>query len=92
MMAKELMEEGKHTSAKKIRYCGNCNPEVHPKHIRTIVEKIAAGKGSDILVLVNGCSRECLTKSKDVYPGKTTISLNAGELVTDDEEPGGEGE
>ena len=63
---------------------------MHPKHIRTIVEKFAAGKGPDILVLVNGCSRECLTKSKDVYPSKTTISLNAGELVTDNEEPGGE--
>lgn len=76
----------------KIKYCGNCNPDVHPKHIRNAAEKIAVQKGSDILILVNGCSKECLTKSKDVYPGRIIMSLNAGEFMTNDEEPGGEGQ
>jgi hypothetical protein len=86
------MEADKRGALKKIKYCGNCNPEVHPKHIRKAVEKIAAEKGPDILVLVNGCSRECLTKSKEAYPNRKIMSLNAGELVANNEEPGREGQ
>jgi len=84
------MEADKRGALKKMKYCGNCKPEVHPRRIRSIVERIAAGKESDILVLVNGCSRECLTKSKNVYPDRIIVSVNAGELVANNEEPGGE--
>jgi hypothetical protein len=85
-----MTETEGNVAVKKIKYCGNCNPDIHPKYIRHVVERIAAGTGSDTLVCVNGCTRECLTKSKDVYPGRTIMSLNAGELVTKNEEHGGE--
>ena len=84
------MEAEKPVALKKIKYCGNCNPEVHPKHIRNIVEKIADEKGPDTLVLVNGCSRECLTKNMKDYADRKIMSLNAGELVTNSEESGRE--
>jgi len=51
---------------------------------------MAARTGPDTLVIVNGCSRECLTKSKDVYPGRTIMLLNAGALIMKNEEPDGE--
>jgi hypothetical protein len=76
---------------KKIKYCGNCNPEVHPKYIRHVVERMAARTGPETLVIVNGCSRECLAKSKDVYPGRTIMSLNVGDLISKNEEHNGEG-
>jgi hypothetical protein len=75
-----------------IKYCGNCNPDIHPKYIRHIVERMAARTGPETLVCVNGCSRECLTKSKDVYPGRTIMLLNAGALIMKNEEPDGEGQ
>jgi hypothetical protein len=85
------MEEARHTNVKKIKYCGNCNPEVHPTYIRHVVESMAAGTGSETLVLVNGCSRECLSKSKEVYPGRTIMSLNAGQLILIHGDSGEEG-
>jgi hypothetical protein len=87
-----MMETEGHVATKKIKYCGNCNPDIHPKYIRHIIERMAARTGSDTLVIVNGCSRECLTKSKDVYPGRTIMLLNAGALIMKNEEPDGEGQ
>jgi hypothetical protein len=84
------MESKKHATVHKVKYCGNCNPDINPKYVRPIVERMAAGTGPETLIIVNGCSRECLTKSRDVYPGRTIMSLNAGELVTKNEEHGGE--
>jgi hypothetical protein len=87
-----MMETEGHVAAKKIKYCGNCNPDIHPKHIRHIIERMAARTGPETLVCVNGCTRECLTKSKDVYPGRTIMLLNAGALIMNNEEPDGEGQ
>ena len=46
-----MMETEEHVAAKKIKYCGNCNPDIHPKYIRHIVERMAARTGPDTLVL-----------------------------------------
>ena len=85
------MEEARQSSAKRIKYCGNCNPEIHPRRLRHIVERIAAATEHDILILVNGCSRECLSKGNDMSTGKTTVSLNASELAKDDDNLSWEG-
>ncbi|HOE16892.1 MAG TPA: hypothetical protein PLX02_04735 [Syntrophorhabdaceae bacterium] len=46
----------------RVKYCGNCNPEVDPRKIRKAVEKIASETDDDVLICVNGCSRMCMTK------------------------------
>ncbi len=46
----------------RVRYCGNCNPEVDPRKIRKAIEKIASNTDDDVLICVNGCSRMCMTK------------------------------
>ena len=51
-----MMETEEHVAAKKIKYCGNCNPDIHPKYIRHIIERMAARTGPETLVIVNGCT------------------------------------
>jgi hypothetical protein len=69
---------------KNIKYCGNCNPDVHPKYIRPFVDEMFHGIDSDTVVLINGCVRGCLTKSKKIKSAKKIISVNAGEIVGKD--------
>jgi len=67
-----------------IKYCGNCNPDLHPKYVRTIVDTIFKDTEPDTLVLINGCARECLTKSKAIQSVQKIISVNAREIVEKD--------
>jgi hypothetical protein len=58
----------------RVRYCGNCNPEVDPRKIRKAVEKMASDTDDDVLICVNGCSRMCLTKK--IKPDRTQRRLH----------------
>ncbi len=58
----------------KVKYCGNCNPEVDPRKIRKAIEKMASDTDDDVLICVNGCSRMCLTKK--MKPDQTKRRLN----------------
>ena len=49
----------------KIKYCGNCNPDVNPKEVKKTLEALVAEiPRNDLSVMVDGCSRACLTKRK----------------------------
>ena len=65
---------------KKIKYCGNCNPDVHPRRVREILERLPDGPG-ETMVAVNGCSRVCISKGKiKGIPGDAII-IDARDLV-----------
>ncbi len=49
---------------KNIRYCGNCNPDVDPGEVRKVVERVFGGTDPETTIMVNGCSRICLTKKR----------------------------
>ncbi len=66
-----------------IRYCGNCNPETEPKKVRGTLKKMAAETGDDVLILVNGCPRLCLTKRTTVSSQQKVISLLVVDLLLD---------
>jgi hypothetical protein len=66
---------------KNIRYCGNCNPDVHPGEVRKELEKLL--RDDDCMsILVDGCSRACLSKGESV-PGKQekTVILRSREVM-----------
>jgi len=68
---------------KKIRYCGNCNPDVHPEDVKKALEELFPDiPGEDISIMVNGCSRACLTKKGPAQKTKgKTIVLSSREAV-----------
>ncbi|MCX5817640.1 MAG: hypothetical protein NTX75_15620 [Proteobacteria bacterium] len=68
---------------KKIKYCGNCNPDVHPKDVKNALEAFFTDiPREDISIMVNGCSRACLTKKNPVDNAKgKTIILSSREAV-----------
>jgi hypothetical protein len=68
---------------KMIKYCGNCNPDVHPKDVKNALEALFTDiPREDISIMVNGCSRACLTKKNPVdnAEGKTIV-LSSQEVV-----------
>jgi hypothetical protein len=67
---------------RKIKYCGNCNPDVHPRQVRQALDRLAAACGSDIVVAVNGCSRVCVSKGFVRDVPENAIIVNARDLVT----------
>jgi hypothetical protein len=70
-----------------IKYCGNCNPERDPRKVRKVLEEMAAATGSDVLILVNGCPRICLTKRTIVDPMQKVISLLVREVFENNKDP-----
>ncbi|MCX5809146.1 MAG: hypothetical protein NTX36_07225 [Proteobacteria bacterium] len=68
---------------KNIKYCGNCNPDVHPKDVKNALEALFTDiPREDISIMVNGCSRACLTKKNPVDNAKgKTIILSSREVV-----------
>jgi len=68
----------------KIKYCGNCNPDVNPKDVKNALEALFTSPlpRKDVSIMVNGCSRACLTKKNpaDNAKGKTII-LSSQEVV-----------
>jgi hypothetical protein len=68
---------------KNIKYCGNCNPDVNPKDVKKALEALFTNTPrEDVSIMVNGCSRACLTKRKPVQKteGKTII-LSSQEVM-----------
>ena len=69
---------------KKIKYCGNCNPDVHPNDVKHALEALFTDDipREDISIMVNGCSRACLTKKNPVDNAECkTIILSSQEVV-----------
>jgi len=64
----------------RVKYCGNCNPEVDPRKIRKILEKMASATDDDVLICVNGCSRMCLTKKMKPDPTQRRLNLFVREV------------
>ena len=64
----------------KIRYCGNCNPDVHPRRVRAALRRRFEEKDPDLVVAVNGCSRICITKGKVRDIPRGALIINAGDL------------
>lgn len=68
---------------KMIKYCGNCNPDIHPKDVKNALEALLADiPREDISIMVNGCSRACLTKNKLLQEAEgKTIILSSQEVL-----------
>jgi hypothetical protein len=64
----------------RVRYCGNCNPEVDPRKIRKAIAKIASDTDDDVLICVNGCSRMCLTKKMKADSTQKRLDLFARDV------------
>lgn len=60
---------------KKIKYCGNCNPDVHPKYVKEAVKELFPKDEPETQVVINGCSRSCLSKSKAIKEAKEKIII-----------------
>jgi hypothetical protein len=66
----------------KIKYCGNCNPDVHPRYVREALNRIFTERGDQgLVVAVNGCSRICITKGKVKNVPENAIIVGAGDVV-----------
>ncbi|MCX7698634.1 MAG: hypothetical protein N2114_04125 [Candidatus Goldbacteria bacterium] len=65
----------------QIKYCGNCNPEVDPKRIKKILQKITFDKDENLLICVNGCSRMCLAKKIKPDHIKKVIHMFSKEIM-----------
>lgn len=65
---------------KNIKYCGNCNPDVHPRQVREVLERLPEYAG-DTVIAVNGCSRVCISKGKVGGIPEDAVIVDAGDLV-----------
>ncbi len=64
----------------RIRFCGNCNPDVHPKKVRAALVEEAFEAIEEILV--DGCSRACLSKKVLAEDKKEKVAvMTAKEIV-----------
>ena len=67
-----------------IKYCGNCNPDIHPKDVKKALEALLAVDipRKYISIMVNGCSRACLTKKNPANDAKgKTIIISSQEVL-----------
>ena len=64
-----------------IKFCGNCNPDIDPKHVRKAVDRLFIDAEQDTLIMIHGCTRACLTKARGAIGNKKIISLYAREVV-----------
>ncbi len=48
---------------KKVRYCGNCNPDEHPGDVREKLETLFPDD-VDLSIIVDGCAKACLSKKR----------------------------
>ena len=65
---------------KKVKFCGNCNPEVHPRYVKAALKDLLDESEDSPLLFVNGCSRACLTKGMKNLKG-TSMIMSAREVV-----------
>lgn len=64
----------------KVRFCGNCNPDVHPKKVKEILDEKSPAEDGEMLV--DGCTRACLSKKilKENNKNDFTV-MSAKEIV-----------
>lgn len=77
----------------RIKYCGNCNPDVHPRYVQKALSRLFAESGNrDVVIAVNGCSRICVSKGKVKDIPENAIVVDAGDVVqkSDPEDRNGE--
>ena len=67
--------------AMTIRFCGNCNPDVDPELVRDRLETMTAPWENDSEILIDGCSRECLTKKQTDKKAKKVVKLRARDVM-----------
>lgn len=66
----------------KVKFCGNCNPDVDPKKVKKALEGLLADiPCEDISIMVNGCSRACLTKKNQPLKNKNRRSFLSSKEV-----------
>ncbi|HOW54521.1 MAG TPA: hypothetical protein PLR60_07670 [Syntrophorhabdaceae bacterium] len=63
---------------KKVRYCGNCNPDEYPGDVKKRLEELFPGEAGPT-ILVDGCARACLSK-KEKDTG--AVVMSAREVMT----------
>ncbi len=68
-------------SAMKIKFCGNCNPDVDPELVKDRLETMAVSWEKDSEVLIDGCSRECLTKKQTDKKAEKIVKLRARDVM-----------
>lgn len=68
---------------RKIKYCGNCNPDVNPKKVKKALEYLFTDiPRENISIMVNGCSRACLTKKNSSQISiDNKIVLSSSEVI-----------
>jgi hypothetical protein len=73
----------------EIKYCGNCNPDAHPREVRTAAEALFKHGDSAALVLINGCTRVCLSKKgqKEQHAGRI-IEVRGRDILRKESEAG----
>ena len=66
-----------------VKYCGNCNPDVNPKKVKKALETLFTDiPREDISIMINGCSRACLTKRNSPKMGEgKKIFLSSREII-----------
>jgi len=67
----------------KVKFCGNCNPDVNPKKVKKALETLYTNiPREDMSIMVNGCSRACLTKRNPPSENKNNrIYVNAKDII-----------
>ncbi len=66
---------------KGIRYCGNCNPDEDPGEVKKALEELFSD-GDAASVLVDGCSRACLSKKeRDARNDPGVIVVSSREVM-----------
>lgn len=66
---------------KDIRYCGNCNPDEHPGEVKRALEELFPD-GDALCLLVDGCSRACLSKKeRDMKNDPEVVVVSSREVM-----------
>ena len=67
---------------RQIKFCGNCNPDVDPRSVKKIIESTLLARTQDRILVVHGCSRECLSRTPFFKENKEDlIVLKACDVV-----------
>ena len=64
-----------------VKFCGNCNPDVHPREVKRRLDEVLAGVEPGTEVLVNGCPRVCLVKGRVQPLSSRRIAVYAREVA-----------
>jgi hypothetical protein len=64
-----------------VKFCGNCNPDVHPREVRRRLDEVLSRVEPGTEVLVNGCPRVCLVKDRALPFSSRRIAVYAREVA-----------